>query len=391
MLLSINTSSLIDLNALGNELDVRNVVLVGPFNIRQDQLLDLYRRLLCLVLLFVRHLCDRGLPLARTSDTVLNRAQVPSDHLAINSATDDHSWVLRVKLNRCDLNRRLQNIIERDDVRILKVEYQHVGLEAQAHQVDSVLVGLEVLHQRNSDQMLLGRVEPNTADSLLLAVLLFEVGARHHIDRAILATGRRVFIAQHLEVVLEHIDDLVRLQSFLDSELDAVDKLIKFGVDVTAGGRLLSDLFDEVLGAVLDGGVDCALVVGLGLEGVYLASGLQTHGEHFLFGDVLDVAGLSLEFEVDGHVCSVLLNHLEVIEAELLPRLSHAHLVLGSGILDNETIDLLLGTPVRHVLPREVLLLYVFLLLALVVVVVLVGALFVLHVFVLDRLVFGSS
>jgi len=137
-----------------------------------------------------------------------------------------------MELNRRDFYGRLEDIVQGDNMRILKVKDQNVGIKRDSEQVYAVFVRLEVLNQRDGYQVLLRWVEPDARDSLGLTVLLFEVGPRHNIDVGVLTASRSILVAKHLEIVLEHIDDLVGLKGFLDAVLDAVDELVKLLVEV---------------------------------------------------------------------------------------------------------------------------------------------------------------
>jgi len=117
-------------------------------------------------------------------------------------------------------------------MRILKVKDQNVGIKRDSEQVYAVFVRLKVLNQRDGDQVLLRWVESDARYSFRFTVLLFKVRPRHNIYVGVLTASRSIFVAKHLKIVLEHIDDLVRLKGFLDAVLDAVDEFVKLLVEV---------------------------------------------------------------------------------------------------------------------------------------------------------------
>lgn len=164
---------------------------------------------------------------------MFDRAQIPNNNLTIDCTTDNDSWILWMELDSCDLDWSLQNVVKSDNVWVLKVKYQHIWVETETHKVDTVFVSLKVFNKRNGDQVLLGWVETNARHSLWLTVFLFEVSAWNEGHSSGLGTGTSVLIAQHIEIVLENINDFVGLQSLLNAVLDTVNKFVKLFVQVT--------------------------------------------------------------------------------------------------------------------------------------------------------------
>jgi hypothetical protein len=254
VLLAVNCGSLVDFHIFWHKLYVGNVTPMGALNIRQNKLLQLDRSLLSLVFFLIRHF--GGSWLASSCNSMFQRSQVPSNHLTVDRTTDHYSWVLRMELNRGHFDWRLKNVIERNDVGVFKVENQNVSIERYSEQVDTVLIRFKVFDERDRDKVLLGWVEPDAGDCLRLTVLLFEVGTGNHIHVGVLTTSSCVFITEHLEVILEHINDLVGLEGLFYTVLNAVNKFIKLFVQIPSVQRLLAELLNEVLGFVLDTCVD---------------------------------------------------------------------------------------------------------------------------------------
>lgn len=65
-------------------------------------------------------------------------------------------------------------------------------------------------------------------DPLIFAVVAVEEGAGLHRRRVDLATLSRLVVAEHFEVVLEHINNLIRLQSRFNLKSNSIDKFVKF-------------------------------------------------------------------------------------------------------------------------------------------------------------------
>ena len=181
-----------------------------------------------------------------------------------------------------------------------------------------------MFNQRNRNEMLLRRVEPNTRDCFLFTILLLEVGTRNPSYTAGFSSCTCVLITKHFKIVLENINDFVRLERCLHAVLDSVDKLIKLFIEVTSRDWLLSNLIYKVFRSVLNALVDWAFVVGLGGVGFDSAGCLQTHFEN-LFPYLGLSVSLALVFEVDCVFSSIFLNHLVVLEWKLLTGLDHTH------------------------------------------------------------------
>ncbi len=180
--------------------------------------------------------------------------------------------------------------------------------------------------------MLFCWVEPNARHSFTLAVFLFEVCSRNYIHICILAASCCILVTKHLEIVLKHIDDFIRLKCFFDTVLNSVDEFVKLLIQIASCGRLLTNLIDEVIRMVLDSSIDASFVVGLRLKWINSSSCLETHWENLFLHDVLNVTRLALKLQVDCQICSVLLNHLIVVKSKLFTHFWDAHLYHGSTV-----------------------------------------------------------
>jgi hypothetical protein len=75
-------------------------------------------------------------------------------------------------------------------------------------------------------------MEFNTGHSLVFAVLMLNESPRQQVDRADLGCPRGLLVPQHLEVVLEDVDELVALEGLLDAVGHPVDELVELLGDV---------------------------------------------------------------------------------------------------------------------------------------------------------------
>jgi len=111
---------LINFDASGNKLQISYVTFVRLLDIGKHQLLKFHCYLLGLVSFFIRHLGD-SLAFAAYINAVLRRSDIPSKYLTIKTATNKNVGILRVELNDRNLDWCLQDIVERDNMRIAKV------------------------------------------------------------------------------------------------------------------------------------------------------------------------------------------------------------------------------------------------------------------------------
>lgn len=116
---------------------------------------------------------------------------------------------------------------------------------------------------------------------------MLKEGPGEEVDSRNFRGASRFFVSQHFKVVLEHVDQLVRLEGFLDSIGDTVDKLLEsFGCVGIASLCLLLHLLKEVLRVVLNYFIHQTVVRCLSLKALHLISGLQTDLEDLLLGEV---------------------------------------------------------------------------------------------------------
>jgi hypothetical protein len=69
--------------------------------------------------------------------------------------------VLRMKLYRCNFNRRFKNVCQYDDVIVREIHNKHMGIPGLTDNLSSVLE-LHVLNHAHRNQEWLGRVELDT-------------------------------------------------------------------------------------------------------------------------------------------------------------------------------------------------------------------------------------
>ena len=80
--------------------------------------------------------------------------------------------------------------------------------------------------------MLFGWVEPDARNCFALAIFLLEVCPWYYIHVSILAACCSVLISKHLEIVLENIDDFIRLECFLNAVLNSVNKFVELLIQI---------------------------------------------------------------------------------------------------------------------------------------------------------------
>jgi hypothetical protein len=85
-------------------------------------------------------------------DATLHATEVPYNQLPTDAAADEHVGVLGVELNAGHLNGGLEDVVERDDVRVTEVHEEHVRVEGLAHDLSAVVEG-QVLNHRHTNQV----------------------------------------------------------------------------------------------------------------------------------------------------------------------------------------------------------------------------------------------
>ena len=152
--------------------------------------------------------------------------KVPNDNLAIKAATHKHVRVIWVPLNGRYLDRCVQQVRQRYYVIILKIEHKQLRIKRFTLN-HSPGVEVHVVDHTHGNQVGPRGVKLDAGDSLVLAVITIQERPRLHRRRIDLAALSRLIISEHLEVVLEYIDDFVRLQCSLNLKSDPINKLIK--------------------------------------------------------------------------------------------------------------------------------------------------------------------
>lgn len=124
--LALSRVLFVDLDIVGNELNICHKVLVGLSNFTDGHVLAPHKGLLGLVSLFIGHLGHLDLP-ASSDNSVFGRAQVPDDDLSVDTPSNDDVVVVGVEFNSSHFHGRFQNIVEHNDVTVLEVHNEDVS------------------------------------------------------------------------------------------------------------------------------------------------------------------------------------------------------------------------------------------------------------------------
>jgi len=165
-----------------------------------------------------------------------------------------------------------------NDLSISKVENENVGLIRPGADLTSVFER-EVLDKTHGNQVWVGWVELDARDTLVLTVALFEESSGNGVDGTSLVACASIFVSEHLEVKLEHIDDFVRLKGLLNSVGDSVNELVKLLVHLAILKSVSLHLVDEITGLILYLGVNRSVIVGLSLQSLHLVGRLEANLE----------------------------------------------------------------------------------------------------------------
>jgi len=147
-------------------------------------------------------------------------------------------------------------------------------------------------------------MELNARHSLAFAVIVINECSGIHCGSVDFTSSCCLIISQHFKIVLEHIDDFVRLKSFFDSEGHSVEELIKFITELLSFFFLLLSLFlhilliiisNEVVSRVLYRLINTPSKDSLCLNSFHLVSCLKTHVKDLLFSDVVNVLDHTLQ------------------------------------------------------------------------------------------------
>lgn len=167
-------------------------------------------------------------------------------------------------------------------------------------------------------------MELNAAHSHISRELLLLVHSLRGRVSILFRSGVLVGVAQHVEIVLEDVDDFVGLEGLFDSVSHLVHELFQFGVELVVLIDGCLHALHEVIGVIQRRGVDTTLEVSLSLQLLDLVTGLQADfkdSPSLVRTLVLFVVGS----QVVGRVSGVLRHCLE-IQGEFLARLSNTHL-----------------------------------------------------------------
>ena len=145
---------------------------------------------------------------------------------------------------------------------------------------------------------------------------MLEEGSGKHVDCANLCSRCSLLVSKHLEVVLEHINELIALERLLNTVSDTVDKLFKLIICSAIGSlSLLLHLIKEILWIILDYLVHHTIEVGLSLESLDLSRCLKTNLQGLLLGKETCLGDLDLEIRLAG----ISFNETVPVLTELLP------------------------------------------------------------------------
>lgn len=188
-----------------------------------------------------------------------------------------------------------------NDMVIREVEDQHIGFKRLSLD-HGPQVEVHVVNHTHGYPVRLRWVELDARHTLALAVIVVNESSGCHVGGVDLAASCCLLVSEHLEVVLEHIDDLIALKSLLNSESNSIDELVQLLLELLGSFDLLLSLFsslasaavpNEVLGVILYRLVHRSTKVGLGVYLLHLVSGLEAYFKHFFVlttvGDALDL------------------------------------------------------------------------------------------------------
>lgn len=206
-------------------------------------------------------------------------------------------------------------------------------------------------------------MEFNATDSFIFAILSLNIISSRHTCGIHLTGLGSLCITEHIEVVLEDIDDLIGTEGVFNSLLDLQDELLKFILlvllflsgciifgffclfDLNTRWRsdsnllILSNITHEVLGLILNSLIDHSSMISLSLDTLDLECGLETHIQNFFV--VLRQVHETFEVGLDVlwvHILGISLNKSSVT-AEIFSRSGDAHSNEGSLILYDTVFD----------------------------------------------------
>ena len=229
-MLSSTRVSLIDVNGTWNKSNITDKVFVRSNNTWLAEMLHLdnilgFFSLALIGCCEVRFFSLSSFALRPGVDSVILWREIPNNNLSIKTSSTKHIGVLWVEFNRGNFDWRFQDMSQGNDMVVREVEDEHIGLEGLSLDHGSQ-IEVHVVNHAHSYPVWLRWVELYARHTLSLAVIVVNESSGCHVGGVDLAASCCLLVSEHLEVVLEHIDDLIALESLLDSESNSVDELI---------------------------------------------------------------------------------------------------------------------------------------------------------------------
>ena len=306
----------VDLDRAWDEFDIRDIVLVGLVDVREDKLLHFDGLLLLALVLFITldFSCISSGRLGTTLlNDVLSRGKIPRDQLTIDTATDNNFGVLWCKFDSRHFNWRLKGILREDHLGVGEVKDQNLGLERFTHDL-SALFEAQLLNNAHGNKCRLLRVELDICNGSVLRIAsLVKELTRHGVRCVDLCSASRDIVTQLLEIVLEHIDDFVRLKLALNAWRNTIDESVELlrQFSIFLEGVLCAA--DEVLRIVRGDLVNTSVVVCLRLAVDHLIGGLEADFKFLAVQNVRLTALLGERFKIIGAFTWLFIDHLTIV------------------------------------------------------------------------------
>jgi len=129
--------------------------------------------------------------------------------------------------NTCDFDRCFQNIVQCDDVIIRKVQDENIRFEGFTRYKSSQLK-FHIINHTHCYEIWSCWMELDACNSFVFTVIVFKIRSWLKSSTVDSSTCCSFFISKNLEIVLENIDNFVRLKGLFNSESDSINELIKF-------------------------------------------------------------------------------------------------------------------------------------------------------------------
>ena len=204
-------------------------------------------------------------------------------------------------------------MLSEDDLTVREVEYQHLRFKGFTHDLSSVFER-QVVDDTHSNDSWLGRMELDACNCSEFRVrCLVEELAGNSIGCVLVCSTCSDIIAELVKIVLENIDDFVRLKLALNSCRNSVDEGIKFLAKLGVVFQRLSRLANEILGIVRCDSVDRSVVVGLSLCVDHSSRRLEADLKLFALKHIHLTISLLDVLEIVGALTRLFINELTVI------------------------------------------------------------------------------